>query len=907
MRIAIFLTIFLLAVAALAQDQFDRARQLFDSDMQSAATAMPAPKSRRNLGFPNIYVINDGSYDVQMSIPPSFDPLSVGNPGATGMNTRSDASQLAATDARYAKNIDVSDVPGMLKRRWGLTRAGDNSVITYGVTGFYDMARQYKNLFGVVDGPGTVLIDTVNTWSVPSGALRQMAISNLNAYDLGDSTLSASNAFLGYAPYSFTQYEGHKVVASRGAPPYLYVTNYSVYPGGSYSRHWPDTTFYEPHAQALGLEAPGQPRVGLVAGSTGGLSGIYRYSYRLNGTYLPAIPSRYVRPQGEHVFVTLFEPPKKPNWPSDTTLRIDVFRERYGNNSSLSWRQIGAVYMSMEDACVFIDSGQSGSADSYLGVDVTARANVSDSIRPGGLWRSGQYDTLHVVTDTGTYSVATTDVMSVGDRAYFAYSYYDPITGAESPLGPIMYDTLVADPSDTVLYAMTKTHTREFERPHWVRLYRTEATDEVDDPTLLTYYCIAQCRANNCNPDYGTKYLYEMFPGYAADSQLATSMMRFDEPAVTENFIYRGQDIPRDEDGGLLIRPPYEYGCDLSFSSITYANGRMWGVGEPIYPNRAYYSEYDNPRQWDPTSNWIDVASTDNDELVAVVSVGNAPQVPIYLFKHNAIYLLAGYDPEYDLSLQQLEYEVGVLSQRAVVTLDNAVYFMAPNMRIYQLVGTQVQHISGPIDDHIDTLFTGYEEASDSVRAFRIKNKCCWYSVASGQSICYDYDARAWSVESYESGVVPDGGFRYDTTSTLSGFGEGAWHIWQADSAEAFIVAQNDRVDTSAGAAHFFDAVYESPAIGDGKALWEIKYITLSARFDDTLSLFVVDRYGTTLTADTVTVAHDGRSFRSYRIGFGTNQSDYVALRIETGDANRQMDISEMNIYVQRQGYVATE
>jgi len=77
----------------------------------------------------------------------------------------------------------------------------------------------------------------------------------------------------------------------------------------------------------------------------------------------------------------------------------------------------------------------------------------------------------------------------------------------------------------------------------------------------------------------------------------------------------------------------------IPLSQMIYFGSRAWGVGDPLFPQRLYYSEINKPYSWLATD-YLALAEEENDEIVGIATIDN--QTVLYAFKHGSIYSVTG-------------------------------------------------------------------------------------------------------------------------------------------------------------------------------------------------------------------------------------------------------------------------
>lgn len=224
-------------------------------------------------------------------------------PGRLGMISALGASEIPLEAMRYSLNVDVFTKPGVLQKRVGLQNYGGTNLHLYGAYGYYNPYDNHKLVVGVHDST-FIWFDTLGeTWGATVGCFFVSDTFTTNP-DIGVPGLvfPYRNSYHDWLPYRdlLIHCDGKSI-------PSVFTTS-QTFP---YQDSAFDTSGYEPRAISMGLEAPGQLRVG-ITGIAGLLDGIYRYSYAyLNANHDScspmAIPSAIVFPQEEQPYLTQFE------------------------------------------------------------------------------------------------------------------------------------------------------------------------------------------------------------------------------------------------------------------------------------------------------------------------------------------------------------------------------------------------------------------------------------------------------------------------------------------------------------------------------------------------------------------------------------------------------------------------
>jgi len=853
-------------------------------------------------------------------------------PGSAGMNSRIDVDQVGKNESRYSENVNISEHPGKIVKRNPYISFGDNNAISYGAYGYINPIWDYNIILGVSDNINSVKArvdltaspDTLMYYTFPTDtAINNISVSADGGSGIQDSALL--NSFLGGGNYDFCDFNDFVIISDGENIPYVFVPRDDSMTSLSAAGLWDgDIEYYRPRVSSIGMEAPGQLKVNPVHSTEGTeRSGLYRYTYLYDssGSAPTAIPSRWVELNSQNCMLSLFEG-FPSNGANDTTTFI-IWRQKYTE----LWYAID-TFVTTADAAGYpihyVDSladGTGTSLGSYptLLYRNSTRYNSSSKI-PGAFYRSGFADT---VSYAEPYSLAS---HAYGDSLYYvAYSYYDPITGIESPLGPLTFGKLIdsADEPDSVLaYAFIKAITSELERSRWIRCYRSKMmlsanSQPIKQPDEVVMYGMYQLRANEMYSANVTAsgWDYLWWPGWVSDDSLANGVDTVD---AYDLVIHRNYDILRDDDGEVVIRPPFISSCEIPFSDVEEANYRLWGIGDPLYPSRLYYSEFNQIYDWSPV-NYLEFGK---DKLVALKKLPYGDAEVLLVFGYNTVYIIGGEDVEYDASVNVLTSKCGAVSRRTVISTEDEIFFMSPNMKIYSTKGGVPEIISNTIENYIDTIFTNYDSAKINARTFRTTDKIIFFALDEKKGLAFDLLSRTWDIETYSDSMLPVGSFRHDTTSQ-TGYSELDYWIFQADSdtilgvpyGKRFIrdapEAEADTYHTSAGASsHVVPFAYQTKFYGDGQWLYEIQKLQFTAKGDSLryVYLTVYDENEDSLLVDSVLFLSS--QMQNYTTAFKFHQGKRLSVRFWTkvpvGKFTRVFELSDIKVDLRKLGEDAT-
>lgn len=537
-------------------------------------------------------------------------------------------------------------------------------------------------------------------------------------------------------------------------------------------------------------------------------------------------------------------------WKNDTAYTID---------SLIDWDAEG-------DSCVNIEWSSAGSAyfDSVVGKFDTVWIDTNAT-----LW-TGSADTIpgQPINLNGSDSLS--------DYCRIAYSRYDPILNIESPIGPSIacgYDSTALGIMDTVVIIPPA----RISEPEWIRIYQTVVNPAVvGGGDTTTWYCIMQGRIKDIIGKDSAVYLVY------SDTAVANGLDTADVVCTTAtgsalDYPYH---FPRTILGNVIVQPPYIYDNQVPFSDVDYVSSRIVGIGDPIAPERLYYSErntdYTNVFNWHPY-NYVDINEGVSGEIVAIERAEGFGQDALYVFKRNAIYLIDFSSGE---NIQLIESNVGPVSRNAIVKYGKVVYFLASDMRIYSLYGINVEDISRGVKNYVDSLFENEVSASTYCNAFRLGQSIKFFDTSNyeGAGLSYNTEYRTWSIESYgnDSNYVPIGSITYDSSSSgiMSGF---PTTVLYSDSSVPLRIEVDTAYDWGTVV---FPWSFQLPFVGDGENLWSVAKIqmTINSISSYTKIRTAVYNENHSLRAtkiDTLRAIHDG----NFTFDMPDNQGKYLSVK----------------------------
>lgn len=920
--------------------------------------------------------------------------IDIPNPGAAGMVTFPDADLVGISNSSYTLNIDVTSRPGVIQPRpevGELTRY--DSISLYGAFGYYNNLFDHKLIVGITD---TVFIAYYADTQANGNPYTRISFITVGQVVFSD-TAGISKGWSSTGDYVFPDREGPHDWLQYGnilihcddkTPPLLFTTtkgfpfidttfwrndsswgDFASVPGDTsvdpldsvpFENVTDDTLGFGPRLLSMGLEAPGQLRVG-VLDEVASLDGMYRYSYAYYDTLTDSVSeealwSAVVLAENEAVYLTQFERyddtskakeiivirerldgnriafvidtigrplandtmptsglvkfrdtkaslcdatyPNSPyhilcqtvrnTWeiiieldsgsfadtiqiendrPGEDTCcytrqqLMDLFYDSLTNtgthatiNDSLVFSKIGDDAISIQSLlpCFFwslstseairieyLDSGGVGintpvivykdTVSDALATERWDKKKVSGNIyRPGQL-RVGDFDSD--LKDSTPYGAYNDSVYAIN------YSFVDPITGIESPLGPTTL-TMLADSilTDTVRFRNITTGWPAEGRPGWIKLYQGVMKSDLTGGGDSSYrYALYRVRTNGeqLTIPWGN------WSDVAVTTGLDSSLIRIDT-VYDYQFVRNILGVPP-------MLPPYSYDLQVTVTEIEGAHDRLYATGDKLNPNSIWFTPVDS-LSWYP----LDVYSVEpgEDEFVAMVVINGT----LYCLKHNSIWYIAGYAAEIEemwgkttddnIRVRLLSKEMGAVSKRTVLEADGVVYFLTPELDMLSMNGVRVDTISTLISDRIDSLFfrgtvgslviyrSLYESASKYANMFKVGDLIVLQNDSTGVMLAYNRTSRTWGYISYEDGYIPTGSFAFDTTLSLRGRKEYT-DILYADTSLLMRVENYSRMFSDANQ-YEYPWAWESPPLTGGADLWKTKRVEFSYEFADT-------------------------------------------------------------------------
>jgi len=843
----------------------------------------------------------------------AWQPFRIPSPGATGQNTSLDVQELRLTDAKYLLNMNVSRTLGMLVKRDGVHSIGTQIDTLFGVYGYFNSEQRSKRLIGIAHG-----FDTINIGD--AGSVRRK--ETLDASWINKLRWSKE---CGFAPdtmvvgsrwlfpltrgdYDFCKWRDHLIISDgRNVPLVFWSFKDDITTGNTYlntirTLHM-DKSVY-PSSQPMCYLAPGQLGVTEINRPFALTNNVakYRYRYYLGNTTTrsrSSIESMPIKLRGNTIVLSGFECKPCRVADKDTTW---VLIERWLESDG-EWRKLDSLHFANTSTYdIFYIDTIVNTTTALTTIWDLAKWSVpaSDTIpQPGTIWAFNDASDSLIVDST---SLDGASHLNPDDTVWFAISYYDVWSGQESPLGPLSRRTIAARTigTDTFGVLMHKGLTVGG-RKRLIRVYRSY----VGDSTSVFGY--VNVSADYLHPSPGTTERpyrrYTVDGGVLDDGDLGGLA----ECGKIYTATYTGQESNwRFSDGGtVMVRPPYIQQCQMPFVDVEVFASRLWGVGDPMYPQRLYYSEPDQIYEWSPL-NYLSLDEDDNDEAIALLR-GQSDK-GLFAFKHNKTYLVSGYDPEYDLEMNLINDRVGTVNHATVTNWGERVFTFGSDLRLYE-VTAGFKEISEPIRNDIENAFVSYRAALDHARLFTFDDDLLLvYYDAGVKEECFAFDllSNSWSVREYPDWCTPVQSFSYDTSSGTMGFSK-YWN-WALPGSGKELVKRFTATETSLG----YDSIgtrtvsiasYQTPFIGDGNQQWAIMdvQITASATSGSWLIGQIINSRNQTLATDSIKFG----SGSDYRLGFPNHVDKYLSVKLTTSIDCEYIKLGEVVLHATPIGSVS--
>ena len=444
--------------------------------------------------------------------------IKIPTPAMSGQQSNYDVTEIRPEGAAYLLNADVSRHPGMIRRRLGIKTTGSNAVKVYGAHGLFIPERGWKQIVGVTDT--TISSNAAGAFYFSD----TFGLSLSGGYSNG--RWPAVNVY-----HDWTPFKGMLIHADGVTLPQALTAIDGDSIAGDFVQ---DTVSYR--RRVVNMEAPGQLRA-TPLNVAGNLTGIYEYrlhftrgydvfkSYK--GNYVEAsqagVISNIVVVRGQKVLLSLFDSDEGYFSPDDTTRAYIARRRLYPSTAgSDSFYLVDTISYHKDARPVYVDNFSDATLNSTHGRVSETESNVAT---PGSPTWAVRPDTT-ILKCFRLYSTYNTDsVAKIGTAAtylttYYRYrfSYYDPTTDIESPMGrPSFYGVhWMTNAAPDTLPEGIKWPAVKSDRADWIRLYRNVATAGIAGwGDTNVWYLIGQFRANG-------KRNYEDVSGDAGKKFFAT-------------------------------------------------------------------------------------------------------------------------------------------------------------------------------------------------------------------------------------------------------------------------------------------------------------------------------------------------------------------------------------------------
>jgi hypothetical protein len=310
--------------------------------------------------------------------------------------------------------------------------------------------------------------------------------------------------------------------------------------------------------------------------------------------------------------------------------------------------------------------------------------------------------------------------------------------------------------------------------------------------------------------------------------------------------------------GDVVVQPPYHYDLQIPFSDMDRAHFRFYGIGDPLAPNRIYYTPVDTVSWY--VYDYFEI-EPGADKFIALEQLNDV----LYAFKHRTIWFLAGYAAEVEtmwgrltdseVEVRQLSSHFGALSREAVCKYLEAIYFMSSHGKVMVIDGQGLRELSLPIENRIDTLFPEFSDLVDHAHLVGVDDCIKLTNDSSGKVLSFHIPSGTWVREKF-TGFVPERAFIYDSTDGGTEYSEIHW-----GQGTGHFRRQYD--DTRFDAAGLFEWAAEFPVNGDGFGLWNIQQLSLrqEARSLWWLRYTIYDSDGDSLASDSIYQGIGGNPF----------------------------------------------
>lgn len=448
-----------------------------------------------------------------------------------------------------------------------------------------------------------------------------------------------------------------------------------------------------------------------------------------------------------------------------------------------------AIHVESDGTIDATTPGSAGSTELDTGYDTTVRPTLARS--NGRVYIVNDFNPMKVVrnaTDSvidagmtvapqiGTPSQANGSNTTVGDHLV-RFRWYDSRTGYYSSAGSSITVTVGASTeqltftigsggdidtdsapaqADQAIVQMTLVDGTAYYDAAFAPLTDSSVVIDISDTTLADSTITGTDAGNESDPPPLFRYVLDhkgyLF-GFGSQTYRATGLsVTNGSPTVTGSGLstkWAGRTF-------RVAGSTREYSISASASgSITLSEdyqGSTDTVSADIYvstPGRLRWSQPGLPEQWKSTDA-RDVFTDDGGDPTGMASFYGV----LYLFSRTQTVSLSYSDNPATGQLDDLPTDMGAWNQRCLIGVDGKLFGAGPN-GIWQMIGTQPQHISAPIDP---TMRNSWDAtAADKFFMFHEPRERCIYFmyVASGDTeprnaVVYDYRNRRWLTATFE-------------------------------------------------------------------------------------------------------------------------------------------------------------
>lgn len=890
--------------------------------------------------------------------------IRVAAPGATGVVTNVGFGQHKLTDAYYLLNVETTRQPGILMKRSGLFQFGLSSKPMSAAHALFDAPSGWKCAVGIrrgdsIDVGPFALFDAADVDSqinlASSDSILGIPIRS-DSFGTVVTTDFSGGWLLNYRPndQNFVHTDDYLVYVDGHVPPMTFsaVDLLTATSGDSGAGITRDTIGFSPNIKSLALEPPGVLRPFPLNNVTGGnvtttvqyatafydhTQGITAGSDSVGPLSLPSIE---VPVTSGYVALTAFPVFPYAYADRDDSVSVKIFRRTLGGAVDNQWKVLDSITYAPNKEIVYIDNNAVGSLTDIW--PDSLNDDHDDSIpAPGANW----------VWSYGATTIDTNKSWTPDTLYWFKASYYDPVRDIESPLGPafsiVSPDGVGAVTEPGVMSWPTYGY---HQHAKYMRIYQTVTRPGLlGSGDTLVWYLYAEVDLDTLDRVKPDAWFYnEIYVGLLNDSFVV-------DPAPGIDFlpflIYRGpRGLPRirlessvygesgfyflpdkkqkppsailTPEGGATIQPPFIGQLQGTFTDIAFANGRLWGVGDAQFPSRVYYSEYEDFGNW--PDNFLQLGAGDGEAITAIERIPTGDADVLLPFKPTSIYVITGYDPEFDLTLNILSDDVGTSESDLVVRDGSDIYFVSTDLKIYRMRGlSEPQDISASArmlilsvladtsssDPPRPTDYIGRNgsiiqlgrQSNLSVKGELFGDYVLWINQIDGRTLAWNTVSGVWSLNKYNLLDEPRGVLLYDTAHgvRLSPY---ATPMFYFDGRAYNLQYMVDSTD--ANNSYF---VFRSPFYGDGVHLFSIDHIDITLFGRDSFFVRIINSAGDTLSTDTLAETSQAKGLLHYRLGIGNNLGKYLSFEIRdnknSGGGGVRTALYDYTVYLKNMGF----